>query len=90
MSMKTLLIVLFAIFIVSCGPPEPKVIGDLSKIVNYESGVYRFPTGNFPQTLSAFLKINSNLEITAITNDGTGMYGSTLYYIVTFKQKESK
>lgn len=80
--MKTFVIlftVVILIGIVGCGPDAPKSIPCATvQPTDYGNGVYYFAgSQQFGSELSAFKCAHPELRVTAMTNDGTGVYGST-------------
>jgi hypothetical protein len=71
---------------------NPKNVRDLDTssiagIVNYGNHVYYFTSkgANFGNALSKFIGENPNMELVAITDEGTGMYGAATGHFVVFR-----
>jgi len=63
---------------------------DATNVVNYGNGVYYFnyTRANFANTLSSFIAYHSELELVAITGNGTAGYGKDAGYFVVFRPKK--
>lgn len=62
----------------------------ITRIVDYSNGVYYFDytKASFANALSGFIKEHPELELSALTGDGTCGYGADAGYFAVFKQKK--
>lgn len=63
--------------------------GLISRVVDYGNGVYYFPMTNadFGNALSSFIEKHPELELVAVTENGTGFNGYDLGYFVVFQER---
>ena len=61
-----------------------------AKVVDYHNNVYYFACTqeNFANALSQFINKHQELQLVAMTGDGTGTYGVDDGYFVVFKKNE--
>jgi len=81
-----------SVFLIGCDPAaDPKNVSQNSSVgaVDYGNGVYYFDSigANFGNDLAAFIASHPDLELVAMTGNGTGTYGEDGGYFVVFKKK---
>jgi hypothetical protein len=79
----------FTVFLGSCGSAASKGNGQVTLPTSYDNGVYYFDCtqANFGRSLSAFIIAHPELEVTAMTGNGTGIYGYDEGYFVVVRKK---
>jgi hypothetical protein len=91
--MKKILIMLSLVILIA-GCDSANKVGNVAMIsaspIDYGNGVYYFSKtqASFGNALSAFIKSNPELEITAIAPNGTGGYGADVGYFIVTKRKK--
>lgn len=86
--MKTLILAL-TVALGSCTGAASDGDGVVTLPTSYENGVYYFDCtqANFGRSLAAFIAAHPELEVTAMTGNGTGTYGYDEGYFVVVKKK---